>query len=275
MEPNPSSSRRTQANRSNAQHSTGPRTGEGKARSATNARTHGLCSDVLLAPGEDAAELEHLKKRYVFQIEPSTPIEITLCDQLISAAWKLRRIASLEDSLYSRTGSFELLLDDDKLQKTLDSLARHQSRIERSYYRALRDLGAQQTNRLIFEKEHGMPTSFNLADARHFAKRTHAARAAAPTPPPDPAFEDTEPPADAVEEPLSWAEEPAASVDDPVSPVEEPVASAQQSTSPEQEPLPSEEEPFLPEEEVDLESIFAAMDELFLPARKMKHPETA
>ena len=44
-----------QANQHNAQLSTGPRTAEGKARSAANSTRHGFCSQSVLLPGDDPA----------------------------------------------------------------------------------------------------------------------------------------------------------------------------------------------------------------------------
>src|SRR5665811_1193467 len=44
------STRKSNANRANAQASTGPRTGQGKARSALNARRHGLSLSVTSNP---------------------------------------------------------------------------------------------------------------------------------------------------------------------------------------------------------------------------------
>ena len=43
------------ANRANAQHSTGPKTAEGKKRSSLNAIRHGLNSQAVLLPYEDAS----------------------------------------------------------------------------------------------------------------------------------------------------------------------------------------------------------------------------
>jgi hypothetical protein len=51
-----SSQRKIDANRRNAQHSTGPRTPQGKGKVATNSCTHGLCSRNAILPEEDPAE---------------------------------------------------------------------------------------------------------------------------------------------------------------------------------------------------------------------------
>ena len=195
MDPIPISSAKLDANRANARHSTGPRTDAGKANSATNVRTHGLCSDDLLIPGEDPEELEQLKQQYLFQIEPSTPIERTLCTELIGDAWKFRRIQRLENLAYAKAGAFDAILEDDKLQKQLDTLARHKTRIERSYYRALKELKAQQTNRGIIQQALAIPFLFpDQADAKHFSKRTQPEpKVAEPPTPPPPAPESAAP----------------------------------------------------------------------------------
>jgi hypothetical protein len=53
------SAQKTRANRANARASTGPKTAEGKTRSAGNARRHGLSLPVLADPvlSQDVAEL--------------------------------------------------------------------------------------------------------------------------------------------------------------------------------------------------------------------------
>jgi len=55
------SAQKTKANRANAGASTGPRTAEGRTRSARNARRHGLSLPVLADPvlSQDVAELTH------------------------------------------------------------------------------------------------------------------------------------------------------------------------------------------------------------------------
>ena len=87
---------RIEANRANAQFSTGPRTEEGKAISSRNALTHGLTSKTTLLPGEDPAEFEALSKGMLRDLAPFNTVESALAAELISLQWRLLRVASLE-----------------------------------------------------------------------------------------------------------------------------------------------------------------------------------
>jgi hypothetical protein len=53
---------RTEINRANAQHSTGPKTESGKQKSSLNALRHGLTSQIVVMPTEDLAAYQlHLQ----------------------------------------------------------------------------------------------------------------------------------------------------------------------------------------------------------------------
>lgn len=93
-------SARTQANRLNAEHSTGPTSEEGKAASSRNAIKHGLfCKDLLL-DGDDPAEFAALKDGLLRRLNPRDAMELRVCDQIIAAHWKLLRIRSAEKEAY-------------------------------------------------------------------------------------------------------------------------------------------------------------------------------
>jgi hypothetical protein len=168
-----SSSARLAANTANAQHSTGPRTPDGQARSSQNARTHGLTSrDLIVAPNE-REEFEELLNDYQTDVKPQGAIQHTLFDELVGAAWNLRRVRRMEAELCSTTSPQDLLKDED-LQKRLDRLARHKTRIERTFHRSLKELKALQTNTVI---EATLPFSVRqiispLSDATQISKRT-------------------------------------------------------------------------------------------------------
>src|SRR5258707_4273063 len=99
----PTSPARLEANAANAQHSTGPRTPEGRARSSQNARTHGLTArDVVLAPDE-REEFDQLLSDYQAAVKPQDAIQQSLFEELVASAWNLRRVRSKEVELCSDT----------------------------------------------------------------------------------------------------------------------------------------------------------------------------
>jgi hypothetical protein len=85
-----------EANRRNAQHSTGPRTPEGKAASSMNAFKTGIDAESSVIPGEDAAALAALAERFYHDCQPQTEIESLLVDNIIRAAWRLRRFDRID-----------------------------------------------------------------------------------------------------------------------------------------------------------------------------------
>src|ERR1700687_2541118 len=89
-------------NRDNAQHSTGPRTPEGKARSAQNALTHGLTSRTAVLPSEDPAAFELHCQKLKDEYQPKTATEVQLVQELADTSWRLNRIPFLEADLLSR-----------------------------------------------------------------------------------------------------------------------------------------------------------------------------
>ena len=130
-----SSAARLAANTANAQHSTGPRTPEGQARSSQNARTHGLTARDLIVAENEREEFDELLNSYQADVKPNRAIQQTLFDELVAAAWNLRRVRRMEAALCSTT-SYDDLIQNEELQKKLDRLARHKCRIERTFHRS-------------------------------------------------------------------------------------------------------------------------------------------
>src|SRR5689334_1485043 len=89
------------ANRLNAQKSTGPTSPEGKARSALNALKSGIdaCSTIIC--GEDPAELEALTEQFLEHYRPADPVQLSLVDTLISTEWIQRRLRCIETQLWN------------------------------------------------------------------------------------------------------------------------------------------------------------------------------
>ena len=95
-----SSIKRIEANRLNAQKSTGPRTLQGKAVSRFNALKSGIDSICEIIPGEDCDELSLLAAEYHARWQPSLPEERFLVDGLVHADWLHRRLRKAEAQLW-------------------------------------------------------------------------------------------------------------------------------------------------------------------------------
>jgi hypothetical protein len=97
------SERQKAANRANAQHSTGPKTPEGKAVVRLTPMRHGLLAHDVVLPEEDAEAFEHLFNQVRSNLSPVGPIEKFLVDHVVNTMWRLRRLARAEIALfYSR-----------------------------------------------------------------------------------------------------------------------------------------------------------------------------
>ena len=89
------------ANRENAQHSTGPRTPEGKKRSSLNATRHGLTGQVVVMPYEDLEAYNAFVERYIQGLTPKNEPEKQLALDMANTVWKLNRASSIESGIYA------------------------------------------------------------------------------------------------------------------------------------------------------------------------------
>jgi hypothetical protein len=96
------SPKRLAANRANAAKSTGPRTAEGKTRSAQNARKHGFTASALaVTRPEDLQEVAGFKQALVALHQPVDPREIQALEAIALAQHALLRAARLESGLFT------------------------------------------------------------------------------------------------------------------------------------------------------------------------------
>src|SRR5512141_884939 len=93
---------RIEANRRNAQHSTGPRTPEGKARVAHNAIKHGILGDQAVLPTENREQFEEFRDALVGDLCPLGAMEQVLAERIVAATWRLRRVLYHETCLQDR-----------------------------------------------------------------------------------------------------------------------------------------------------------------------------
>lgn len=159
----PVTERQLQANRANAQQSTGPRTAEGKAASSRNALKTGLTGRSILLSADEADAYEHHVARFACDFNPLGDREHELVQSLADTQWRLNRIPSLEAGIYA-TGRMRyadlfagepaelqpMLIETHTYlthQKELKNLGLQESRLRRQYATDLAELKALQAQR--------------------------------------------------------------------------------------------------------------------------------
>lgn len=143
-----------EANRRNAQHSTGPKTPGGKSRSSGNAAKHGLLARRVLLPAVPAGELAAFIARLRTDLQPEGELEDLLFERIVTATWRLRRTMRLDaeieqlpefESLWSEAGAGVTLIHDRVGR--FEKLCRYETTLERYLYRALAEFRSLQVAR--------------------------------------------------------------------------------------------------------------------------------
>ena len=112
-----------EANRLNAQHSTGPTTPEGRAAVRLNGLKYGLYAETLVLPGEDPAEFEALLDRLHAEHQPATPTEELFVSQLALASWRQKRVQRMEAAFYKNEHKKQIA-HDNRGYAALDPIGR-------------------------------------------------------------------------------------------------------------------------------------------------------
>ena len=151
---------RTETNRENAQHSTGPKTPEGKKKSALNALRHGLTGQVVVMPTEDLVLYQSHLNTFEEEYEPKGATEQHLTQALADTSWRLNRVAALETNLLSLAATGDPLVDAlgiaaslEAQCKALSNLSMHSQRLSRQFERTVIQLRALQSVRQAKEKK--------------------------------------------------------------------------------------------------------------------------
>jgi len=137
----------------NAQHSTGPRSPEGKAVSSRNALKFGLYAQAEILPGEDPAELDRLVSEFEDHYLPRTPVETRIVRDLARAVWLERRYARIEAEVIQiryaalppeeRTHALgAIYIQDAEGPNVLHKIERRRAAAQRQVQRALKEIQA-------------------------------------------------------------------------------------------------------------------------------------
>jgi hypothetical protein len=142
---------RAAASRRNGARSRGPRTAEGKARSAQNALRHGLCAlKYVVLPDESAADFQALQEALLDELAPEGALQLVLARRVAVAAWRLARADRMEVELFAER-RWEAgdplglaLIRDGNGTRSFETLMRYRSAATAEFMRALRTLKALQ-----------------------------------------------------------------------------------------------------------------------------------
>ncbi|MBV9083224.1 MAG: hypothetical protein JOZ62_11140 [Acidobacteriaceae bacterium] len=170
-----SSAAQINANRANAQLSTGPTSDTGKAKSSLNAVKTGLTGRTVLLPGDDAAAYEAHVAAFFERHQPATDEERNLVQSLADTEWRLLRIPSLEMGIYA-VGRIEFAdlfpQEDPDVRKQLI-----EAKVFLAYQRQINNLSIQE-NRLRRQREKDVASLKQLQDNRKREERKRLSEAA-------------------------------------------------------------------------------------------------
>ena len=127
-----------------------------------NAVRHGLLAQTLLLPDEDEDRLERFRDGMFAVLRPEGELEHVLAENVVAAAWRLRRARRIEVDLLQRarydhvpplpaySNGLDLgfaFLNDAQGPQCLTKLSRYESALDRAFYRALHELQRVQAKR--------------------------------------------------------------------------------------------------------------------------------
>ena len=158
------------ANEANAQHSTGPRTDQGKANSSRHAATHGFTTGVLKIDSEDRPCFDAVEKALIEQLRPKGALEMDALYEFRDSARRLRQIRQITRQRFDAHG--EDPFTNPESEAAMRQLARHRAAAEMSLHRAintLRDLRTIRLGRIVHLAKSENETIGPLASPSVFA----------------------------------------------------------------------------------------------------------
>ncbi len=137
----------------------------GRTTAASRMRTrHGLYSKYAVVPGESEDAFESFRHDMVESLQPVTPVEAAIADQMVMAQWKLQRLWATETGVYVEYDAGHPTEDDahpqrlsatmhwdyTKQDRQLDRLSLHQQRLVNIFHKGIVKLALIQDQRSKF-----------------------------------------------------------------------------------------------------------------------------
>src|SRR4051812_32751062 len=194
---------RSEAARINGSRSNGPVTEEGKGRSSRNARSHGLCSEVVVMEGEGQEAFDALTAAIFASHLPETIEEADLVFEIAANRWRLRRCMEMEKALFEetrdrlRTDKENPITDEQILRRktlatvtessAMKQLHRYNSRLRRAAEKAEQEFQMLKRERLELQiafRKQQLEEERLAAEAAEASKEIRMQEEAAQTTPP-------------------------------------------------------------------------------------------
>ena len=156
LEKAPISEKQLEANRRNAQRSTGPTSAVGKARSSRNNLRHGLTGQIDVLPTEDREAHDRFCHEIVESLKPETPMEQQFAHSVAEDNWRLNRARAIENNMFAlghegERREIQVALADARTFQShanqFQLLTIYEQRISRNLHRNLKQLQELQAER--------------------------------------------------------------------------------------------------------------------------------
>jgi hypothetical protein len=156
------SEKQLEANRCNAQRSTGPKTAAGKSNSSRNNLRHGLTGQISLLPTEDREAHDAFCNELIESFSAETPMELQLAQSIAEDSWRLNRARALENNMFALGRGHErreaqiALADAATFQTQANAfnlLSIYEQRINRNLQRNMKLLSDLQAERKAHHKQ--------------------------------------------------------------------------------------------------------------------------
>ena len=145
-----------EANRLNAEHSTGPITPEGKAKVSQNRISHGLCGRFRVLPCESQEQFDALVTALIEAEQPANAAEHELVVKMAQHSWRASRALRLQDACFE----MEELDEEEEAEGlrginvnpiNLQTSMRYHTLHDRAYQRAAKELMERRKQRQLAE----------------------------------------------------------------------------------------------------------------------------